>query len=102
MVVEESENEDNVQVQAGMATNLRVGIEEHRCGSEDMAAQYYADKPIVTAEDEKFNGTYLCESLRTHAVEALKYLEVGDILLLRRQATAALDFLEMIDNWTVR
>ncbi|KAK7991074.1 hypothetical protein PG990_015354 [Apiospora arundinis] len=75
-----------------------VGIEDCPCGSDDMAAQYYPDTSIITAEDKAFNGTYLCESLRTYAVEALKYLEVGNTLLLRRQATAALDFLEMIDK----
>lgn len=58
-----------------------------------MVAQYFADTHI--AAQEHISDTRMREKLRTYAVEALAYLEVGvDIARLRRQATAALQYME--------
>ncbi|KAK8108492.1 hypothetical protein PG984_014293 [Apiospora sp. TS-2023a] len=64
--------------------------EDSRSGN-DMVAQYFAD--TFATEDNAFDE-HTGEKLRAHAVEALKYLEVGDIVQLRRQATAALQYME--------
>ncbi|KAK8057824.1 hypothetical protein PG996_011761 [Apiospora saccharicola] len=62
----------------------------------DMVAQYFAD--TIATEQDGFDDSHNPKNLRTYAVEALKYLKVGDILQLRRQATAALHYMENINT----
>ncbi|KAK8117949.1 uncharacterized protein PG998_006230 [Apiospora kogelbergensis] len=95
MEMNEKESEGRKEI-AMMATPPAASEDRHDDGGYDAAAQYFADT-FGTLEDETLNGMQrIREGLRIYAIEALKYLEVGDILLLRRQARAALDCLDSI------
>ncbi|KAK8017252.1 hypothetical protein PG991_008328 [Apiospora marii] len=57
----------------------------------NMVVQYFAD---TYGAENNVPDEPASEKLKAYAVEALEYLEVGDIVQLRRQATAALHYME--------
>lgn len=72
-----------------MATTHPIATD--RLDKKDMVAQYFAD---TTAAQDDTSKMLMGEKLRTYAMETLEYLAVGGILQLRRQATAALHYME--------